>query len=199
MIHFYPGMGATGAMYSGPWRRLSNAAFHDWPPYQGETTIPQIAKRLIGEHAIRPGHSVAGSSLGGIVACEIANQLETDRLILIGSARSKQEISAILALLHPLAKLAPLEFLRQAAGKFPQELSAMFAQSDPAFVRAMCQAIFKWEGLKSDVTKIRIHGKNDRVIPLPSDVRHPIDGGHLIAMTHPEECIEQMGQSGARI
>lgn len=81
MKHVYPGMGATGAMFSGAWLELSDAGFHDWPD---------------------------------------------------------------------------------------------------------------WNGLACDVTITRIHGKNDLVIPLPSEVLNPIDGGHLIAMTHAQECVDRI-------
>ncbi len=67
----------------------------------------------------------------------------------------------------------------------------MFSSSDPDFIRNMSKAIFSWEGLNSDVPVLRIHGKKDAVIPYPpTDVDHTIDGGHLIVMTHPLECIQ---------
>ena len=66
----------------------------------------------------------------------------------------------------------------------------MFADSQASFIRAMCRAIFTWPGL--DVTRIRplrIHGKNDHVIPPPAKVDRLLDAGHLLAMTHAEECV----------
>jgi hypothetical protein len=61
----------------------------------------------------------------------------------------------------------------------------------------MCAAIFEWEGLGEDViTPLRIHGRSDRVIPLPSHVDLVLDGGHLIAMTHAEECVRFLSGRG---
>jgi hypothetical protein len=78
----------------------------------------------------------------------------------------------------------------QLAGKAPSELAKMFMDSDPAFVRAMCRAIVQWEGLDSPTTELhRIHGRRDRVIPMPPGVECVLDGGHLIAMTHAPECV----------
>lgn len=192
MNHFYPGMGATGAMYSGRWRDVDNSEFHDWPKYTGESSISELACKLIEVHRIQKGDTVVGTSLGGIVACEIANQIELKRLILIGSAVSKKEISGLLRLLHPLVDLAPLEFIRFSAGSLPSDLSAMFSESEPEFIRRMCKAVFQWEGLKADVELLRIHGKHDKVIPLPVGTPDPIEGGHLIVMTHAEECVSRM-------
>ena len=158
MNHFYPGMGATSSMYGETWRKELDGQFHDWPEWQGEQTITGIAKRIIEEHRIESGDTVIGTSLGGIVACEIANLIELDRIILIGSARRKEEVNRILSILHPLIDLAPITFIQMSSGKLPSDLTEMFAHSDPAFIRNMSTAIFTWEGLQSDVPVLRIHG-----------------------------------------
>jgi len=189
-IHCYPGMGATSAMYGdAAWGALDGAIFHNWPAWQGEGTLSGWARRLIAEHRIQPGDVVGGSSLGGMVAAEIANQVEVGGLILIGSATGSSEVSRLLSALHPLIDLAPVPFIQRCAGKIPQELSSMFAVSDPHFIRAMVRAIFQWEGLRRNLLLLRIHGAKDRVIPPPKNVDCLIDGGHLIAMSHPRDCV----------
>ena len=96
----------------------------------------------------------------------------------------------MLRILSPLIGFDPLEFIQRAAGKMPGELMQMFEASQADFIRAMCAAIFKWDGLDEQViTPLRIHGRSDRVIPLPERVDLVLDGGHLIAMTHAEECV----------
>jgi pimeloyl-ACP methyl ester carboxylesterase len=133
---------------------------------------------------------VVGSSLGGIVGCEIARTVSLKSLVLIGSAKNKAEISGLLTLLHPLARLAPIEFMQISAGKFPSELTRMFNQSQASFIRAMCTAIFDWSGLdESRIKPLRIHGTHDHIIPMPAPVDLSLDGGHLIAMTHADECV----------
>ncbi|MBK9990368.1 MAG: hypothetical protein IPP19_06460 [Verrucomicrobia bacterium] len=191
MIHVLPGMGADHRMYAAPaWQCLASTRFLNWPAHHGETTIKAIADHVITEAGIRHGDIVIGSSLGGIVGCEIAKNLSLKALILIGSAKNKAEISGLLTLLHPLARLAPIEFIQLAAGKHPSELTQMFSHSQASFIRAMCAAIFDWEGLDETRTKpVRIHGTHDHVIPIPTQVDLTLDGGHLIAMTHAEECV----------
>lgn len=191
MIHLLPGMGADHRMYAAPaWQTLPDTRALDWPEHRGETTIAAIANRVITEAGIREGDTIIGSSLGGIVGCEIANQLRLRSLVLVGSAQSPSEIAPLLALLHPLAALAPLELIRVSAGKLPGELCAMFVNSQASFIRAMCQAIFTWPGL--DTTRLRplrLHGQHDRVIPPPADADLLLDAGHLLALTHAEECV----------
>jgi pimeloyl-ACP methyl ester carboxylesterase len=140
---------------------------------------------------INDGDFLIGASLGGMVACEITRIRKISRLYLIGSAIKKEEINTLLTLIHPLAQIAPIDWLRVSAGMFPTELAQMFSNAEPSFIRAMCSAIFTWEGLAPHTANVlRIHGKHDLVIPPPQTVDLLIDGGHLISMTHAAECVE---------
>lgn len=191
MIYVLPGMGADRRMYPAPWSSLPDCTFIDWPEYSGEKTLSDVATKIIGRYPIDRDSWLVGSSLGGMVGCEITKQVPVRGLILIGSARSPSEINALLRLLSPLIDLAPLAFVQQLAGKAPADLTQMFKDSDPAFIRAMCHAIIRWDGLPDTATPLhRIHGRNDLVIPLPESVDHLLNGGHLIAMTHAVDCVD---------
>jgi pimeloyl-ACP methyl ester carboxylesterase len=143
-IYVLPGMGADSTMYSGVWRTLPNCLFIEWPRYKNEHSIENIGRRVVEEAGIKDGAILVGSSLGGIVACEIAKLRNLRRLFLVGGAKRKEEINDFLALIHPLADLLPIEFIQ----------------------------IF------------------DHVIPVPPDAQKVVDGGHLIAMTHAQECVD---------
>jgi len=190
-------MGATSEMYAKEWQGIPDTIFHNWPSWEGETSIEELAKKIIKEHQITEDDEVIGSSLGGIVACEIANQIPLKKLILIGGAKNRKEISSLLSALHPVIDVLPINMVRIFAESLPYELSTMFAKSEAEFIRNMTKAIFTWEGLKSDVPILRIHGNKDLVIPIPSDVLDPIEGGHLIAMTNPKECIKKIRENEA--
>jgi len=125
------------------------------------------------------------------VACEITKIRKIETLYLVGSATRKTEISTVLSTLHPLINIAPIEWLRFSAGKIPSELTQMFSETESQFIRAMCSAIFEWQGLLDSATKVyRIHGNKDLIIPAPDKVDLMIDGGHLISMTHAKQCVE---------
>lgn len=189
--HAFPGMGADHRMFPPPWREVPGFTAHDWMPYGGETRIAEVAQSMAHRCEIRDGDSLIGTSLGGIIACEVTKLRRIERLILVGSAISKDEISGWLATLHPLAQVAPIEWLQVSAGKMPTELLQMFASVDGSFIRSMCRAIFEWPGLGDSETQLtRIHGKRDLVIPPPRDADLIVDGGHLISMTHASQCAE---------
>src|SRR3954470_8292775 len=101
MIYLFPGMGADRRMYSGPWSSLKPRTCIEWPSYAGETSIADLAKRIIADHKITAGDLLVGSSLGGIVACEIAKITPVVGMVLVDSARSKDEINRLVSLIHP--------------------------------------------------------------------------------------------------
>lgn len=191
VIHALPGMGADRRMFPPTWSGLPDLVAHDWLRHSGETSLAEVARSSSEAWGIRDGDTLVGCSLGGMVACEIARIREIRALYLVGSATRKEEVSGLLAALHPLVRIAPIDWIVASAGKIPAELTQMFSRSDPAFLRAMAAAVFQWEGMGAVPTRIfRIHGKRDRVIPPPKEADLFLDGGHLISMTHATECVE---------
>lgn len=196
MMHALPGMGANRRMHPPPWSSLPDFIAQNWPPYAGEKSLTDIALSTSEALHIRDGDSLIGSSLGGMVACEITKIRKIKTLWLVGSATRMEDISVLLSMLHPLAQIAPIDWLRFSAGKIPGELTQMFAEAETPFLRTMCLAIFEWKGLHGSTTKIfRIHGRNDLVIPPPSNVDLLLEGGHIISMTHAKQCVEFIGST----
>jgi len=190
MIYTLPGMGADNTMHRGVWRGLPDSTFLDWPTYGGEQSIEALARRIVDETGIQDGAVLIGTSLGGMVACEIARLRRLRRLILISSAIEPKEVSRVLDFLHPSIVIAPIKLAQCAAARLPSHAARMFSRSEPAFLRAMCRAVFRWEGLdRACIEPLRLHGRKDRLIPLPPNVHLVLDGGHLVAITHAEECV----------
>src|SRR4051812_26982519 len=102
MIYVLPGTGGDRRMYPGPWQALPEAKFIEWPRYAGESSLEEVAARLVALHQIPDGSTVVGSSLGGMIGCEIARLRTLRELVLVGSALHQKEISPWLARLHPL-------------------------------------------------------------------------------------------------
>jgi pimeloyl-ACP methyl ester carboxylesterase len=196
MIHALPGTGADQRMFPDPWGVLPGFVAHDWTAVRRARSLPELAAAVTAEWNIRDGDSLVGCSLGGMVACEIARLRRIHCLFLVGSATHRAEVNPWLTTLCPLIDLTPLNWMKLAADKLPGEVAAMFAASDPDFVRAMCKAIFLWSGLGETATRVfRIHGRLDRVIPPPAQVDLLLEGGHLVAMTHAELCADFVGKN----
>ncbi|MFC1885280.1 alpha/beta fold hydrolase [Thermodesulfobacteriota bacterium] len=192
-----PGMGADSDMYAdSSYENLQDVYFSDWPSYGGEKSISDLAERIIDENNIQENQIVGGSSLGGIVAAEIAKIVKVEKLILIGSTLITKSINPVLKNLSRLADIAPIDLIQIFAGKvslsIENRLLEMFSKSDSSFIRAMCKAVFEWEGNpESKCEMAHIHGAKDKVIfPPKHNAKIIEDGWHLIAMTHSREVSE---------
>lgn len=191
MIHALPGMGADERMFPTPWDTLTGFTACNWKSWSGEKTLVAMADSICKAASINDGDSLVGASLGGMVACEITKIRKIKTLFLVGSATHKDEINSLIKILQPLAPIAPIEWLRISAGKIPHELFQMFTDANPSFIRMMCSAIFEWQGLANPNTQVhRIHGKHDLVIPPPKKLELALNGGHLISLTHANECVD---------
>lgn len=191
MIYILPGMGANAKMYTSNsiWQTIPNAMFLDWPQWNGELSLSDIADSIIELYLIKKGQILIGSSLGGMAALEIARKTDAKQTILLGSAQQRNEINSFLVGLAPLAKITPLRFIQALTGKSNSDFLNMFRSVDPEFIRHMCLAINNWEGLNLN-TCIRIHGSKDFVIPCPNKAKVVEGAGHLLAISHAEECVE---------
>lgn len=182
-----PGMGASAAMYNALRHKIDfEIKFINWPEYRGEQTYSEVARRVITEHHISDCDVVGGSSLGGMVSLEIADIINPEAIILLGSAVKSKEVQDLLTLIAPLASLTPISVIQVLVGKNKNLVSSMFADSNPDFIRAMCTFLSFWAGYQGSLEKVfRLHGRKDMVIPCPKSGCDIVeDAGHLIAMTH---------------
>ena len=184
-------MGANSKMYQGAWLDFNQVTYLDWPPYEGEASLSELAKRVATHYRIKDNDILIGSSMGGMVALEISKLLYLERVVLVGSAIDVSEMNSFLTLLTPFVDFAPIDFFQKLAGRHDSIFQQMFASSDANFMRTMCRAISKWEGYPGNLTNVtRIHGEKDKVIKCPRDCHVIKRGGHLIPITHARECVD---------
>lgn len=186
-------MGANSKMYSDNlYSKLDNVEFINWPKYNGQQTLEDVAKNTISEYQLTNSCFVGGSSLGGIIALEIAKILKLKKAILIGSTNDPKLLNKFLKSLGQLADYTPLNLIQLLTGKVNNDLTKMFAESNPSFIKAMCKALHNWQfPIKFDGQICQIHGQIDKIINAPSSNSSIIQGGgHLIAVTHPNDVAE---------
>lgn len=186
-------MGANSSMYDALRSELDfEINFINWPKYKDEKTYSETAKRVIEENNVEDNDIVGGSSLGGMIAVEIARKKRLKAIVLIGSAMRPAEIQGILSLLAPLTAITPISFIQILIGKHGNTITKMFAEADSEFIRAMCRHLPKWSGVINTSSQLfRIHGQKDNIIPCPKDGCEIVaNAGHLLAFTHAKECGE---------
>jgi hypothetical protein len=181
-------MGAQRGMYDRLYRINKAIIGCDWPVIAPGFSFSDLADECIKHYNILGDDTVAGSSMGGMVAAEIHRKVRCRRCLMIGSTYTPRKI--------PLGKLAPLgnwmindRMLSISASSVPcgtRIKSSLL--SNPNFVKESIKAFVKWDGLAGSATENikSIHGMLDFVIPIfttKADVTIA-SGGHLIAITH---------------
>lgn len=204
MLHLLPGMGATNEQYVGPWRALADVRFHDWPlgdeRLRSDFTLGTLAEAVIDRVRFQPGDAIGGSSLGGLVALEIAARLPVSSVVLLGSARGPEELPRLRSTFDALVDLAPLELVQRLGGWSGGPLGEQLRATPVEFLRRSIRALATWEGVGALPCPVhRLHGERDLLIPCPDGVTYVSGAGHVIAWTHAEQCCEWLGPlSGAR-
>jgi pimeloyl-ACP methyl ester carboxylesterase len=189
-ILLLPGMGADHRLHGMLLTRRPIRAL-DWPPFQPRWSFTDYARSIIEREGIAEGDVIGGTSMGGMVALEIANQMRLRRVLLISSAIRWRQVTPFLRGLSRLSPVAPLGLLPFAptVPGLPAGhglAMAMARSADPTLLRWSCRAMATWNGYHGDPERIRrIHGTHDGVIPAWGHPEVTIaGGGHLLPLTH---------------
>ena len=141
-----------------------------------------------------------GVSFGGIIAIEMAKQIEMSKLILISSVKTKADIPFRYRLAGNLwmNKLIPAPLYRKAnfvvywlfgvkKKKEKELLKAIMDDADNDFVDWATNEIVTWENEKQVPNVVTIHGTADRIFPF-READHKVEhGGHLMVVSKADE------------
>jgi len=162
-------------------------------PVKAET-IQSYAKRITEQiHVQKP--ILIGVSFGGIMAVEIAKLIATEKVILISSAKTRNELPFYyrLAGILQFHKLLPARLL-----KYPNYfaywlfgvknrrdkdlLAAILRDTDKGFLRWAIGTIATWKNKYKHTNLLHLHGTADRILP-SSFIKDAIPvqaGGHFM-------------------
>ena len=195
-IYIFSGLGADKRVFQKMDLSEHNTTFVDWILPNKNENIESYAKKLT-EQIKHEKPILIGLSFGGIVATEIAKIIETEKIILIASAKNKSEIpsyyrSAGKLKLH---KLLPTKLL-----KMPNFFSYWFfgienindkkilaeilKDTDGNFLKWAIDKIVNWKSKIVHSNLIHIHGTADRILPI-NFVNCQIkvkNGGHFMTL-----------------
>ena len=150
----------------------------EWIKPLEDEKIESYAHRLLRQiKTSRP--RMIGVSFGGIIAIEIAKQIEINELILISSVKTKTDIpfryrlagnlwmnKLIPAPLYPKANFVVYWLFGVRKKKEKELLKAIMDDADNDFVDWATNEIVTWENEKQVPNVVTIHGTADRIFPL---------------------------------
>jgi pimeloyl-ACP methyl ester carboxylesterase len=200
-IYLFSGLGADERIFQKLDFSGYFVSFIRWEVPMKKESIEHYAARLINQITTdRP--ILIGLSFGGLIAIEIAKQIETEKVILISSARTKKEIPTFYRLGGKLRlqKLLPLQLLkgknlfsdwvfRDASDSEKQLLKSIFSDTNSTFLKWAIDKAVSWKNETCLKNITHIHGTSDRIFPIrlvTCDVKVE-NGGHLLTLKNAEE------------
>ncbi len=200
-LYVFTGLGADERLF----KNLQFANYHvihiKWvTPLKNETFenyASKIAEKIDSSKPI-----FIGLSFGGMMAIEVSKFIETEKIILISSAKEKNEIPFYYkwAGFLQLHKLVPIKALvniniftnwffsnRTAAEK--RLLSDILHDTDTVFLRWAIDKIVHWQNCFTPNNLIHIHGTADRILPIAftKNVIKINGGSHLMIVNNAAE------------
>jgi pimeloyl-ACP methyl ester carboxylesterase len=203
-VYLLPGQGADYRLFSK--LQIDSSRFDTihikYPEPVKKETMKQFAQRLIQQIDTCGEFYLIGTSLGGMLACEISEIKEPKGLILISSAKNKEELPFRYrfqkfipvyrtisgnTLLWGAKKLQPLV---EPDSKNNKEIfESMLEKKSAHYMKWTIHMICTWDKSSPPRNCLHIHGEKDKTIPIRR-VKNPVlieNGSHMITLTRGEE------------
>ena len=187
-IYLIPGLGADKRLFVNLDLPDYNVHHIEWIPPTDNESIEEYAARLL-QQIKTPDPVIIGVSFGGLMAIEIGKLINTEKIILISSARTSSEIpfyfkiSGRLGLSKLIGSISfhsvnamTCWFFGIKTEEERKLLSSIITDTDPKFIEWAMEKIVKWKNsvLLKNVTLI--HGTSDKLFTF-SKADHKIKGG----------------------
>jgi len=200
-LYIFSGLGADERAF----QRLDfsdfTTTFIKWIVPLDNETIENYATRLLDQiTTTKP--TLIGLSFGGLIAVEVAKQIDTEKVILIASAKTKKEIPFYYRLAGQLGlhTLLPSRLLKSSnfitnwffgtSSTFDKQiLKQILIDTDPTFLKWAIDKVAKWSNITQTKNIFHIHGTSDKILPLTfvNCNLKIINGGHLMTLNKAEQ------------
>jgi hypothetical protein len=183
--------------------------FIRWIEPATDESLQQYCTRLAEQINQDEPFVLLGMSFGGIAALELSKILKPQQVVLLSSIVSYREMPFTLRLarMFKLNKLVPKKFLTQIHpltywffGAVENEerelLREIIEHSNPVFVQWAINILLHWKGDFSSKNIIRIHGTNDRLLPLRVHADYCVpEGGHFMVYTKAKDVSKMIAEA----
>ena len=205
-VYVFSGLGADERVFHKIDFSSYDVHFIKWITPQKNESIESYALRLTSQ-ITKPLPVLIGLSFGGMMAVEVAKHITAEKIILISSAKSKNEIPFYFRLAGKLKlpKIIPSKtlininvftnwFFSNRTVEDKKMLSAILHDTEPVFLKWAVEKIACWQNTVVPKNLFQIHGNADRILPYKYVTCHAtINGGaHLMIVNRAKEVTEQI-------
>ena len=210
-IFIFSGLGADHRVFHKMNFQGFESVFINWLEPLKNETIQNYALR-ISKQITESNPLVIGISFGGMMAIEVSKFLPFQKLVLIASAKTKNEIPLLYRILGKLKipLFFPMQWLKKSNrlsyfvfGVSSKEdrkiLDAIYNDTSPNYLRWALNAVCTWQNdemssncITAPKNLLHIHGTNDRILYY-SNIKNAIpipNGGHLLPLTETQKLEE---------
>lgn len=183
-IYFIPGLATDKTIYKDLIDEL-NAPCEviEFKPLENNDSLHDYAIKMAGEIDDSKPFVILGTSFGGILAMEIAKIKHPEKLIIISSAKNREELSPIMRMKGAsfFVSMVPDKFMKQIFNKgfhistfvkksyksiYNEETKAMVAKSTGGFDKWVMKQVSGWKSDYQHQSLLHIHGDKDIVFPI---------------------------------
>ena len=191
-VYLLSGLGADKRVFDFLDLSEYNIKHVEWVAPGPNETIESYAHRLLNQIQ-NPRPILIGVSFGGLMAGEIAKLREPEKLILISSAQTKNDIPLLyrLAGQSKIIKILPTCLFKKVnaltywffgANTDHEQalLKKIISETDDTFLKWAINQITSWKNKTSIKNTFTIHGNQDRILPHQKPDFKIEKGGHLM-------------------
>lgn len=200
-VYIFSGLGADERVFQLLDLSIYSITFIKWIVPKDTETIEHYSSRLL-DQIPTTNPTLIGLSFGGLIAVEVAKQIATEKVILIASVKTKQEIPFYYRWVGGLRlhKLLPTKLLKNSnfltnwffgtSSAFDKTLlKQILIDTDPIFLKWAIDKVARWTNETQIKNLFHIHGTSDRILPFifvkpNSTIKN---GGHLMTLNKVEE------------
>lgn len=203
-IYIFSGLGADERVFQKLDFSGYSVTYIKWvTPYERETIEGYTHRILRQITSAKP--TLIGLSFGGMIAIEVAKMIETEKVIVIASAKVKDEIPLSFRRTGQLGfhKMFPTTLLTNpnrlsnwlfgAESTYDKEvLKEVLRATDPVFLKWALTCIACWTNEEKLHNVFHIHGSKDRILPMKHVQCDAIieGGGHSMTLNRSQQLNE---------
>ena len=203
--YFISGIASDYRAFLPQYEAIENAVYLPFPRHESKDTMNSYAQKFVPLINQNEPFNIIAHSMGGIITMELIKYVTPQKIILLSTVKSRDEMPAKLTHMKytNAHKLLPgrgfIGFI-QLGSLFKREVLkvpgmrrlavSMAKSNDPSFLYWCVDAIIKWKG-KEDYRKdiIHIHGTKDEMFPYRNISNAiPVEGGShsMLLIQHKE-------------
>jgi len=205
-LYLLPGLGSTSHLFD---RMVFDSQYTikhiNYPVPDSGATMTSYAHVLAIQIDTTEPFALIGTSIGGMLAVELADILNPTKVFIIASAKTRDELPPRYTFQRaiPIHKLVGENLIKNST-RFLQPIvepdskcdqnvyQAMLDDKDPMFMKRAVEMILLWDRTNYSDPVVHIHGTKDHTLPFRCvDADYVIeDGSHMMTLTRADEILQ---------